>query len=172
MKTTMRNFREHCPGIWRGSRPESIPDIKALYTQGIRTIFSLQSNFFEGDQIDDENFWTQKSGITFVHHSMSLLFPPSRTTLVSVFSRLTDALKDGPVYIHCHDGVDRTGVALMMYDTVVRGIPLSDAADTLLNDGFHKWRYWWWLPFVERSILDELALNEKTAAEIREKQAQ
>lgn len=165
----MKNFRQHCPGIWRGSRPQSAQDVSSLKLLGIKTIINLQSEFLESAQVDAESDWARALDVVFNHLPMSMILPPSRNVLVSAFSRLMDAGKEGPVYIHCHDGVDRTGVTMLVYDAIVRHIDHKTAIKTLINDGFHTWRYWWWLPFIENTIIAETLLNLKTEAEIHAK---
>lgn len=155
--------REHAPGIFRGSRPESAADVKELKRSGIRTILSLQSSFVEDDQIDDESFWAAKHGILFEHRSFGVILPPTRAALVFVLARMAEARELGPVFVHCHDGVDRTGAVFLAYDVLARGLSLEAASAVMLHSGFHLWRYWWWLPFIEHAVKAELAASRAPA---------
>lgn len=152
MTAAKMRFLQYAPNLFRGSRPENQTHVNDLKAQGIKTVISFQNNFFEDTEIDDESFWVAKAQLTFVHRSMSMILPPSHADIIYAVAQIEAALKHGPVFVHCHDGVDRTGCVLWAYDVLLKLRTSQAAVDLMLAYGFHIGRYFWWLPFVERTI--------------------
>lgn len=91
------------------------------------------------------------------HEPMSMVLPPTRKQLVQGVQFILTAPK--PVYVHCHDGVDRTGCMLAAYAVLVQKRPSREVVKHMLDEGFHTYRYFWWLPFLLEALEKPLPLR-------------
>lgn len=153
------NIIEDSPGVFRGPRPQSRDEVAWLHKEhGIECILSLQSDVLEDDDIDLEQSWVRTlrmfyPDMAFYHESLSVIWPPSHKSLtiaVDIIQEMQE--RKLPIYVHCAEGRDRSGAVFWAYDVWVRHKTVYDAYSRMRADGFHIWRYWWWLPFVARSI--------------------
>lgn len=68
-----------------------------------------------------------------------------------------------PLFVHCRKGVDRTGAAVAYYRVMVDRINPYDAIDEMLAAGFHRYRYFYWLPEL-KEILSHALYDQKPLA--------
>lgn len=141
------------PGLYRGPRPESRDDMFSLWkNRGVDRIVNLQGYVLELAQVEEERLWASNAehGIDFHHVPMDLVTPPTQADIAAA---LTAALaKPGTTYLHCHDGVDRTGVVCMAYRMIVAKWTLGRAIGEMYDAGFHWGKYALWSPFVIPAI--------------------
>jgi protein tyrosine/serine phosphatase len=107
--------------LYRGPRPNSFEE---LYKEGITRIISLQSGF-ENAVTESRYEHQQKKawkGIRFYSLRWEPYLPPSRADIRAFLSFFkTPGHK---TYVHCHAGVDRTGVAVMAYQDVLHELDI------------------------------------------------
>lgn len=153
----IHGFEEFDKGLFRGSRPECIDDIGSLKTnQGILLVINLQSYVLSGAQPKIEDLWCGQIGIMFKHIPMTGFLPPTTTNIRKVLAELVKWKARGcGTFLHCHDGVDRTGVTVAAYKVRYLGWGTEVAIADMKARGFHMKRFWWWLPFI-RKMLGEL----------------
>lgn len=132
----------HC--LYRGPRPDSLEDLKALNCQ---TIIDLESGLFEflNDRAYEEDGWAGQSGVKIRHLPLSDIFPPTDFEIRAFISMVGRGLDRGSVYVHCLHGVDRTGFMCAAYRILLQGWSPVDAINEMLALGFHKFPYWFWI---------------------------
>ncbi len=134
---------EVSPGIWRGARPKSADDLARFYT-----VVSLQCSTLELMQVAEEKAWCDGLGIEFVHVPMSMILPPSQDSVNKALDQ-SFYRRHGQTLLHCHDGVDRTGVVIFNR-RIQEGWSFGKAIGEMIDMGFHLDRYFWWLPELRR----------------------
>lgn len=127
--------------LYRGPRPESYDQLKAMK---IQTIVCLQSGWHE---FFNDDFYENNSpfdhGFNFYNLKCSDFFPPSEKDVQTFFEIMESAT--GPVYIHCLHGKDRTGFMIAVYRMRKQGWTFKQAKEELFANEFHKFPYLWWL---------------------------
>lgn len=141
----MDGIRQVTPTLWRGPRPQSQADVQALQALGVLQVVNLQSDVIEGLQVEQEKAWVTGENIEFFHQPMSLITPPAKEQVSSVLVLLGLV----PTYLHCHDGVDRTGVCCAAL-RVKGGATFGAAIGEMIDDGFHLDWYALWLPEIQK----------------------
>ncbi len=129
----VENFGFVSKDLWRGAKPTP-EGFHALSAMGVRTIIDLQE--------EDESAGVP-AGVTYVPIRVSSL----RADEVNVQAVLAaiDA-SEKPVFIHCLQGRDRTGLAVAAY-RLRCGMPANAAIEELNNFGIN---FWWRRPVEQR----------------------
>lgn len=134
--------------VCRGSRPLDIADWDELIDAHIATVLDLKS----GEEAEDpQSEMLVNLGIAPVHIKMSFITPPTKAQIDEALAVLKDS-KLAPVFVHCKDGVDRTGVVCAAYRVAVCGWSVDNAILEMKAMGFHRYRYFWWIPFVKKIL--------------------
>jgi protein tyrosine/serine phosphatase len=137
--------------VWRGERPRTADDFAYLADQGIKTILNVEGGLLENLSADPNYQQTMAfmAGMEQVRIGMSALWAPSRgdvNTCLAVLARsVAQPQLYGPVYVHCHQGVDRTGFVIAAYRLRYYDWKYGRAVAEMLRLGFHRW-YRYWLP--------------------------
>lgn len=146
--------------IYRGPRPT--PEL--LTDNDIQIVINLQSGFYEIFHEDEYERIevvtdTQYEGITKTITVKSLLvakikcvpvLPPSMRAMKEALDIIWDFPAHRKIYIHCAEGVDRTGWLCALIKLKATSITLKEAKEDMKENGFHMLRFWWWLPFLGR----------------------
>ena len=109
------NFQRVSSGIWRGSAP-SHAALNALAHDGVKTIVDLR---MDGTGVDNEMTTAHKLGINYYHYSLGFK-KPSADKVHDILAVMTDPVNQ-PVFIHCRQGADRTGMLCGIYRRVWEG---------------------------------------------------
>jgi protein-tyrosine phosphatase len=135
-------------GIFRGPRPNSLTDIP-----GISTVLSLESGWFEvfHDEMYAEDIMEEAIRILHVPIN-SIGAPPSKQSLDQAL-KIMMSKNTYPLYVHCKQGVDRTGLAVAHYRIIAQGWTFDKAIQEMKDMGFHMWMYWWWIPYYKKFVL-------------------
>lgn len=144
-------------GIYRGPRPQSSNDFAALHRLGIRSMLDLETYAldFRGNEREQYIWRAAAQGIVTMSLPLGAVLPPSldrlhlAVLLLKVQGQQIDKTLPRPVYVHCRQGVDRTGMVIAAYRIAVEKTRVEDAADEMLEMGFHH-RYLWWIPQLGR----------------------
>ncbi len=137
----MINPIEVCPGIYRGSHPETAEDFQVLKNRGIVYLLDLQTGatlMKDGGPLR-ETLTAEGCGLRSYAHPLGEILPPTRKELQLAVGFIESFQ---PVYVHCKVGVDRTGMvigALRRY----RGWARRAAILEMREKGMHWWLYWW-----------------------------
>lgn len=118
------------PYIYRGPRPT-----KDFLVTGFKTSLDLERREDLPNRFENEIYYPL---------SGNLFTPPSRDQLVWCLNTILN--KDyWPIYVHCHQGVDRTGVVIAYYRVHAEAWTVEAAIREMLDNGFHCRRYCYWL---------------------------
>jgi tyrosine-protein phosphatase SIW14 len=139
------NFSKVSPALWRGAQPTA-QGFKALEAAGAKTIVNLRH---------DHDDLPLLAGT-----KLKYLWLPSRTWSPSeqnivLFLRALQDTSNWPIYVHCAQGRDRTGVAVAAYRMAVQGWTAKDAVREM--HVFHN--NWWWVEnakFVRKLDVEDL----------------
>lgn len=129
--------------LWRGEEPSTMREIRELKELGITRIICLQGNALEMIK-DSFVFECEMWGDEFCYFPMSSFFPP-RWELCRVVLKKIQA--GGKTYIHCQEGVDRTGFVCALYLIATGQSNFTRAVKEMFSYGFHWW-YSYWIPFL------------------------
>lgn len=127
-------------GLWRGPRPL---DLQHLVDLGIKRIVSLETGVYDCIHPDQqiERQFPNDFGMKQYDLSSSVIMPPERW---AVWRFLTMVEMDRmPTYLHCLDGVDRTGYFCAVYRMLVNKWSYQAALTEWKGFGRHL-RYFWW----------------------------
>lgn len=124
-------------GLYRGPTPK----VADLQKYGITTVVNLQAS---PKEILYENTALRAVGIhEFAFPSCPVMPPSFRHCLRALAVLRTECIR--PTYIHCRQGVDRTGFVVALYRMVEQGWSEERAWEEARSCGMHWW-FWWWRP--------------------------
>lgn len=130
-------------GIFRGPEPTLVSDLAALKAAGIKYILDLETGshtlISDGGPLDEARR-ADVYGIRTYSHPLGTILPPTRGELSLAIGVLLD-LK--PVYVHCRQGVDRTGMVCAYYRMKIMGWPRAAAIQEMKELGMHPWYFYW-----------------------------
>jgi hypothetical protein len=138
------NFGVASADVWRGARPTR-EGMRNLAAMGVRTVIDLQ---------EDDRSALVPRGVRYVPPRVSG-WACDRVDTAAVLRAIADNPK--PVFVHCFEGRDRTGLAVGAYQ-LSRGVSLDVALAELDRFGVH---FWWRGPVAAR--LRTLAAAAKAA---------
>jgi len=140
------NFGLVSRDVWRGGEPSAV-GLKWLADLGVKTIIDLREEGDESSRIP--------AGVRYVRIPVSA-WSADRVDVDRVLGQIEACPK--PVFIHCHQGRDRTGLAVAAY-RLWQGMTPSKACEELRN---FRVNVWWEGP-IERRIyeLSRTTLNRQ-----------
>lgn len=133
------NFSVVHRGLLRGGQPTR-QGMKLLKRMGVRTVVSLQT------QKNWEDDYAPSLGLNFVRIPVDI-FKKIPDSTVQQFLSVVDDPAMQPVYVHCRQGVDRTGVLIAMYRMQRQSWTAEEANAELRRLGHH-----WYLPDLRASL--------------------
>lgn len=104
------NFHSVNSEVSRGGQPTP-EGFRNLAAMGVKTIVDLRG---AGERSKSEKKLVKALGMRYVHIPMSGIRPPTKDAL-SAALRVLNESSDGPVFVHCRRGSDRTGAVLAVY---------------------------------------------------------
>jgi len=126
---------EHLPrfakvddGLYRGAQP-SREGFAELKRRGVKTVVSLR--VFHSDRGKMAGL-----GLGYFRLSFKLIHPETEDVL-AFLKVATDPVRR-PVFVHCQQGVDRTGMMVAIYRMVVQDWSRARAMDEMKRMGFHQ----------------------------------
>lgn len=121
----------------RGPEPKP-EDFEKLKKLGVKTIVDLRLN---NDDARYEANLAEKAGMNYVHLPVGCSAPSDET--IRTFIELFGDKECKPVFVHCWQGVDRTGMFVALYRRIVQNWSF-DQAYKEMRDHHYKW----YLPFL------------------------
>jgi len=104
------NFDQVDAHVYRGAQPSNA-GFQYLAKLGVKTVIDLQE---AGGRAMNEQQVVTSSGMKYINVPMTGLTPPTNEETDRILSILEDA-GQGPVFVHCHRGADRTGAVIAAY---------------------------------------------------------
>jgi len=109
------NFQMVSTGIWRGAVP-SQEAMSALAGDGVKTIIDLRMNCAG---VTKESAEAKQLGLRYYHFALGFN-KPEQSKIQDILAIMTNPVNQ-PVFIHCRQGADRTGMLVGMYRRVWLG---------------------------------------------------
>lgn len=146
--------------IYRGAQPTQ-RGFELLKERGIKTIINLRH---EADEIAEEKEWVEALGMQYVSLPWRIQIQPEKTVMQK-YLELLNQKENGPFFVHCRRGAERTGVAEAIYLYYQKGFSFDEAYDKSVKD-YHT--LFFWRPFIKmrfQGFVDELGPPEKKEQE-------
>ncbi|MGD0616662.1 MAG: tyrosine-protein phosphatase [Bryobacteraceae bacterium] len=105
------NFQKVDDQVYRGAQPTDV-GFASLAHLGIKTVVDLRS-IGEHSQADEQRL-VEAAGMHYVSVPMKGMTSPSSDDVAKVLAMFNDSA-DGPVFVHCRRGADRTGAVIACY---------------------------------------------------------
>lgn len=115
------------PVIYRGAQPLQ-EGYETLKSMGIKTVINLRNH--------SEKKEVEAAGMRSIEVPLSVL----RDVDIKVIDKIIDMMTDPanqPVYVHCRQGQDRTGIVIAAYRMKVEGWSLKEAGAEMQAFGFN-----------------------------------
>jgi len=96
--------------VYRGKQPKR-EDFVKLQQMGVRTVLDLRGGIVHKPW---ERQVAEAAGMRYVRIGLSGVFPPGREQMNKILALLSDT-GQGPVFVHCRRGADRSGLVIACY---------------------------------------------------------
>jgi len=126
--TGVPNYAVVSKVLCRGAQPTSL-GYAELARAGVKTIVSLRVLLTRRKQLAGHGFRYHHISVKHVH--------PEEEDVVAFLAIVTNP-DNQPVFVHCREGVDRTGMMVAAYRMVVQGWPMEKALAEMKRMGFHE----------------------------------
>ena len=120
------NLAQVSDNLYRGAKPSG-RGFEELKSMGVRTVIDLGHWFFEVDNLRDRQ-------LRYVRIDFYTWQP--RDNQVVRFLQVASNKDNGPVYVHCRRGADRTGFMVAIYRVVCQGWSREQAIAEMTGGGF------------------------------------
>lgn len=124
----LTNVGRVAPYIYRGAQP--LPEgYTTLKKMGIRTVINLRTTSSEKQAVE-------AAGMRSVEVPLSVLNDINPKTVNEIIQIMKDPANQ-PIFLHCRQGQDRTGIIVAAYRMKVDGWSLADAEAEMQSFGFN-----------------------------------
>ncbi len=144
LKEKIELFAKVADGLYRGAQPsdDAYPLLKQF---GIKTVVNFRH---ETDRIEKERKLVEAAGMNYVSLPWKIFEKPAPEVTERFFSIVNDPAQK-PVFVHCRRGVERTGVACVLYRMEFEGKSRQEAENLELKPYPLNFI---WKPFVKKRI--------------------
>lgn len=118
--------------LYRGGRP-TIAGVSGLAKLGVKVIVNLDD---DKAAIEIERKNAMKAGIRYIVMSFNAMQTPNDAKVETVLKILRDR-SQGPIFVHCKHGEDRTGMIVGLYRVFEDGWYPKTAYKEMKDKGFH-----------------------------------
>jgi protein tyrosine/serine phosphatase len=151
--------------LYRGPRLEDA-DLHELRDLKINHVISLEYGFADfvahlfgrpsEEALTERYTINQHTNLFFHTLKCSPIQHPTHGQTVAFLSLVRDILKDpnAVIYFHCKAGVDRTGWMAASFRVVFQNSSVADAIAEWIELGFHRYRFFWWIPAFRKMMAD------------------
>jgi len=105
------NFYQVNDHVYRGAQPTD-EGWKSLATLGVKTVIDLRLQDEHPTQVEKQA--VEAAGMRYINIPMHGMAAPSNEQISKILG-LLDSTKEGPVFVHCRRGADRTGTVIACY---------------------------------------------------------
>ena len=130
-KGPVANFAKVADGVFRGAQPDAA-GFRALKDRGIRTIVNLRAKHDDRPEAEALGM----SVVTIPLSAKLAIDPPTEDEIRAFLVVVRDPARQ-PVFVHCAEGRDRTGVMCAVYRIEVDGWTPEKAYDEMRSFGWH-----------------------------------
>lgn len=124
-------FEKVSDALYRGGQPDA-KGFGQLKKIGVKTIVSLRV-------LDHDRRRLRGLGLRYLHVSFKHVHPEDEDTVA--FLKVVANPENQPVFVHCRDGVDRTGMMVALYRIIIEDWPKPKALAEMKRMGFNPvWR--------------------------------
>ena len=118
------NFHRVNERLYRGGQPKD-GGLKVLADLGIKTVVNLRG---ESDDTREEGVEAARLGMKFISIPMSSAGRPNDEQIRRALA-VVEGAQEGPVFVHCRRGSDRTGAVIAIYRILHDGWTAKQAID-------------------------------------------
>lgn len=135
-QSVIARFRQVDTGIFASGRP-SEEGVKQLKAMGIKTIVNLERELFEEEpeKVRKEKKWAEELGVSYLRVAMHPFFKPMREEVDKALAVIADP-ENQPLFVHCDQGKDRTGLIIAAYRIRIKGWSPEEAYEEMKKNGF------------------------------------
>jgi protein tyrosine/serine phosphatase len=130
--TGIKNFARVNVGLYRGGRPTDA-GMRYLQSIHIKTDVNLEN---EPKVVDHEFTLARALGLDLIPFPMDAFAYPEASQVAQTLATLTNSA-NFPAFLHCHYGMDRTGLIMGLYRVKVDRWAPARAYQEMLDFGFH-----------------------------------
>jgi len=150
------NFHQVNGTLYRGGEPTA-QGWASLERLGVKTVIDLRRH--EEHSFNAERQAVEAAGMHYVNVPMRGIVAPTDDSIFKVLALLQSS-GDGPVFVHCWRGVDRTGAVIACYRIAHDGWGNQKALDEAESFGMH-----WFEVGLKRYVLRFSAPPQRVSAE-------
>lgn len=157
MNEQIPNFRRVNEWFYRGSQPSEV-SYSRLADLGIRTVVCLRSS---KKVVVAEEKMARQAGLSFVSIPMTYLPGPTYKDIRQFFSIIENE-KNKPIFLHCWQGCDRTGLLVALYRIIKEQWSVDEAYQEMKACGFHafyvhhfKWILYGYAWMLKTKMIDD-----------------
>ena len=125
------NFGEVTRNLFRGGQPES-HGYKTLQVMGVKIVVDMRGNTSEQGDVE-------KLGMRYISIPWNAKSPSNE--IIARFLKVIEENPDKKIFVHCHGGVDRTGMAIASYRMAKEGWSPDEAMKEMQLFGFSRFHY-------------------------------
>jgi len=126
------NFHQVAEHLFRGAQPAA-SEFQSLARMGIKTVLDLRE---EGHSVTEEKL-VEAAGMRYISLPMSGVLPPTDQQIARALAVMEDSA-NGPIFVHCGRGADRTGTVIACYRIAHDGWQNRQALDEARTFGMSR----------------------------------
>jgi protein tyrosine phosphatase (PTP) superfamily phosphohydrolase (DUF442 family) len=126
-------IKEAGPGVYYGKPPQTADDYFRLRKLGVKTVIDMRK--FQRREIAREQSTAASCGLKYRHEPVG--YRPTRDCSPEAVLRILSKADEGPFYVHCLMGRDRTGLVVALYRVRCLGWSKDDAYAAMLREQFN-----------------------------------
>jgi tyrosine-protein phosphatase SIW14 len=140
--------------LYRGGQPRS-GGIRRLSELGINTIINLRGT--DANTRSDEAE-ARSLGLNYFNIPLPIWGRPNDARVRRILE-IVNAPESGRVFVHCRDGIDRTGMIVALYRVQSEGWSTEKATAEAMRCGMRRHQYWM------RDYIDDFYVRQQRAGE-------
>lgn len=130
----IKNFGKIDDDFYRGGQPKDY-QVEELSKLGIKSIINLRLP--NGKRDSRQEWLAKKFNMNYYNIPMTQFFPPNYAQ-ISRFNSIVDDPTKRPVFVHCEQGQDRTGIITALYRARYYNWTYEQAYSEMLSYGYHS----------------------------------
>jgi len=136
-QTVLPRFQQVSERLYRGGQPRA-GGIRRLAELGVNTIVNLRG---AGARTRSDEAEARALGLNYFNVPLPVWGRPDDARVRRVVE-LMAAAENGRVFVHCKDGVDRTGTVVALHRIIHEGWKTDDALAEAERRGMRRIQYW------------------------------